>query len=272
MPRSTALAVLLSSALCACVQPQEHRFVGEDGFYAFAMTDDTPAAVEGEDDALFIVERRIELPIQAPTEAEMGELEAAAQLGTMPFPRLPWVGRDDLPVEIDLALTNLGEDPVQVKVTVDGVNEFHEYFPIAVGPGEEPEEVETTVGFSQWERTVLVGPFETFVWSVHERQMDEVAVDLATVANGAPNPNQVVYFENQSGHDPRVDPYVPEVVPGLVGLRLGMQTGSAARLVMEASVRVRDVAGRLTTEEEAWTLPTPKPLPEAPPLEAPPSE
>jgi hypothetical protein len=88
--------------------------------------------------------------------------------------------------------------------------------------------------------------------------MDEIATDLATVVNGAPNSNLVVQFQSQSTRDPRVHRYIPDVIPALVAFRMGLQTGEAAPLELRVSVRVQDHGARVAARgEEAWELPTP---------------
>ena len=72
-----------------------------------------------------------------------------------------------------------------------------------------------------------------------ESFVDEMAVDLATVVNGAPNSDEVIYFENNSATDTRSRPFIPKVIPGLIALRLGMRATAASNVLLEASVRVR---------------------------------
>jgi hypothetical protein len=98
--------------------------------------------------------------------------------------------------------------------------------------------------------------------TVTERDLAEIATDLATVVNGAPNGNEVVYFMNQSGSgDPRIDPYIPALIPGLTGMRLGLRAGEASNIVLEASIRLVDYAGKVSDDsenpEEVWVLPVP---------------
>jgi hypothetical protein len=128
---------------------------------------------------------------------------------------------------------------------------------------------EPVADFSQWEYVVRIAPFETIHDTIREAEIDEVEVDLATVVNGAPNSNQIVHFESQSATDPRAAPYIPEMIPGLTGFRLGIRSGSAADLVLEASVRVRDEGDRIETDEaEVWVLPVPATFaPSAPAIE-----
>jgi hypothetical protein len=234
----------------ACIQ--EESYVGEAGFYSFAMTTDTPPFVMAEENALYILETRIELPITIPTPEELAELGMQAPA---PFPRMPWVGRRDLVIEVDLSVTNLMDEEREVGVSLNGISEFHEYV-----PGFEIVDDEAVPNFNGWEHSLSLAPHETWQWTIQTEELDEVAVDLATIGNMAPNPNMIVYFENQSAHDERAQPYIPEVIPGLVGFRLGLFAFAASNIVVEASVRVLDDNSRLADPEdpmEWWELPAP---------------
>ena len=251
----TALALLGVTATASCA---DHDYVGEVPFHQFAITQDTPAFFVGEDASFFLVEQRIELTIERPTDAEMTDLGARAPV---PFPRRPWVEKGDYAIEIDWALVNLDDQEHQVLVRFNGINEFHEYVP-GVQEGEE----EIIPDYSQWERSVALAPFERRSGTVREAELEEVAVDLATVVNGAPNANQIVHPENHSASDPRSQQYIPEVIPALVGVRAGLAMAGerAGNVVIELTVRVRDEADKIAEPDEAWDLPTPAPF--APPV------
>lgn len=246
------------SAGCA----QESEFVGPNGLYAFAMTESTPAYIMTEEAALYLVETRVELPIEIPSDSEMADLMAAP---TTPYDRTPWVRLDDLAIEVDLSVTNLMDERRRLTVVVNGFNEFHEYVPAVT-----VDDDEVVVDFSMWERAIDIEGGETFQWTIREEELDEVAIDLATVVNGAPNANEVVYFENQSSVDVRAQPFIPSVIPGLTGFRLGILAQGASNIVVEASVRVRDVNDRLADVEdmsEWWLLPVPEIFSSQPPPE-----
>jgi hypothetical protein len=48
------------------------------------------------------------------------------------------------------------------------------------------------------------------------------------------------------------------VIPGLVGVRLGLRTLEAAAVVLEATVRVRDVNDKLAQDGDAVMMPMPE--------------
>lgn len=222
----------------------EERYLVENE--AVAMTEDVaPAFVNEDDEPIFIVDRRLEFPIRRPQADTLSSLTTAANGMMLPYPRLPWVKREDIELRLDYVIANLDDGDVNVGIQINGINEFHEYAP---GPED----------FNQWERRFALGPKERVTGTITELEMDEIAIDLATVVNGAPNSNQVVQFQSQSGRDPRVEAYVPSVVPALVGVRAGISSGEAANIVLEITVRGEDFGDRLPARGEArWELPEP---------------
>lgn len=232
----------------------EATFVN-DGTVSFAMTDMTPALIETDEAALYMVEYRVELPIRDPGDAAMeSRREDASQYDGLPFERLPWVERDDLAIEVDYTIANMDDaEHGTVAVTINGFNEFDEY-----SPSFTVDDDEVLVDYAQWERVHDLERLERETFTVREEQLDEVAVDLATVVNGAPNSNQIVYFSNQSASDVRSQPFIPAVIPGLMGIRLGIRTEEPANLVLEASVRVRDVNRRFVEDDEPLLELTPE--------------
>ena len=247
----TGWALLLLLVLgCA----DERRFAGEE-LHQVAMTADTAAAVESEDGAIFIVETRVDLPVRPINDTVLSDLRQAGEAYELPYDRLPWVQRGDIEVEIDFTLANLDDDEREVAVIVNGSNEFHEYVPGVILVDEEP-----TAEFSQWERFYMLEGGERIVRTIREEERDEVAVDLATVVNGVDNPNNVVFFENMSATDERNREFIPEVVPALMGVRLGLRATAAANILLEATVRVRDVEDMLADDDEEPYVAMPEPF------------
>jgi hypothetical protein len=247
------IAIMLGLACVAGGCAEERRYVG-DGVYTVAITEDTGAAVETEEGALYIVERRIDLPISNPADSVVADLQQGAEGRELPFPRLPWVERGDVEVQIDYTISSLDDEAHTIGVIVNGYNEFHEYVPGVIEIEDEP-----VPQFSQWESYKELGPGQRIVGTIREDELDEVAVDLATVVNGAPNSAEIVYFENHSSEDPRARPFIPSVVPGLVGVRIGLIALEAAVVVLEVTIRVRDVHGdKLAEEGEVVMMPMPE--------------
>lgn len=241
-------------------------FVGHD-VVTFALAEDTPPLAVGQEAALYMVEARFELPLREPSRDDMRGLRQGARDVTIPWARLPWVQEHDYELSLDYVISNLEDHPVTVAFTVNGFNEFDEYVPeVGFDRGA------ALPDFSGYERTLVLEPYERRSGTVREEEMDEIAVDLATMVNGAPNTNEVLHPDNQSQHDPRSRMYIPEVIPALTGFRVGLRAQAEAfegdigepptvepppRLVAEVSVLVRDESGRIVGQSEAWTLPVP---------------
>ena len=224
----------------------ERVYVGDGKLFQVALTADTAPAITSMDGALFIVETRAEIPILQPSADRLNELRAArGKYPMLPFERMPWVARGDLELQLDFSLSNLDDREHDVDVIVNGANEFFEYVPRVL-------EVDDAVIplHSQWERRYSVPARGRLTRTVREDEFDEVAVDLATVVNGAPNSDEIVYFENKSNNDKRSVQYIPPVIPGLTALRLGLRSSEAMTILLEATLRVRDVGDKLAADNE----------------------
>lgn len=245
-----SLVILLALTACST----EPQYIGDGKLYQVALTADTMPALQTEEAALYIVETRAELQVREPTAAEMSKLTNAGDRAR-PFPRLPWVVRDDIPIQVDFTLSNLDDAKHNITVIINGVNEFFEYVPRVL-----VDEEQAIPLHSQWERSYDLGPKQRLAATVREEELDEMAVDLATVVNGAPNSDEVIYFENNSATDTRSKPFIPKVIPGLIALRLGMRATDASNVLLEASVRVRDEADKLAQKGDQALEVLPQPF------------
>jgi hypothetical protein len=252
--RVPSLAII-SSVLALAGGCADIVYLGENGFYAFAMTEDTPPFAETDDAAIYIVEERIEFPIRPPTGEELAELTAGAASDPllMTFGRAPWVSRDDYGVEIDYILINLDDAPHRVTIVANPISEFHEY-----SPGVVIDDDEIFAEFAGYERLVEMEPFERITGTIRQEEIDEMAADLASVVQpGVTNPNTFMHPDSQSDHDPRVSAFLPSIVPGLVGVKMGMRIEETSNVVCELTIRVRDDERRIVDVEDAWQLPAP---------------
>jgi hypothetical protein len=265
-PRTLRPAVALAAALAvgaggmgAC-NHADRRFLAPEGasVFAIAFTPDTPPFFMGDEESLYLLETPMMLPIRPPTEAEESALGED-----------PWVRRGDYQVQLTFTVTNLDTERSRfVGVTLNGINPLFEYV-----PGFTVDDDDVIPNFSQWERTYVLEPGESRTITVREEEIDEITVDLAS-ATSTPEcqllANQIVYFANQAGIDPRSSACIPEVVPGLVGIKLGLRSvgSEPPPIVLEASAIVRDVRDRIASSgQEPWeppmpTLFTPPPPPE----------
>lgn len=255
------IVLIFALGAVGCLDEQRYITPEAGGPWAFAIDMDTPAYFASEDGDLYLVEQQIIPDFRQPTQDELNELGNIGDL-QIPYGQLPWLRRGDIELQIDWTVSNISpmdSGPVEVAVVVNGINEFHTY-----NPGVQVVDDELVVDFSQWERLFELGPGERRSGTIREEELDEVAVDLATVVNGAPNSHQIVYFTNQAGIDPRSTMYIPDVVPALVGVRLGIRAEAGAgeappQILMEATLRVRDVRGVLYHGDtpEPWVPPAP---------------
>lgn len=243
---------LVALALLAAAGCGDERFVG--GLHAFAMTPDTPHAIETASgrEAWHLVTQEVRFPLRGPSSATRDAL--GDQPPDYPFGRLPWVREDDVAVEIDWVLHHVappGAPDAVATVVVDGVSELHRYLPGFAVDGEA-----VTPFRSGWERTVTLAPGARIGDTVVEPETREIARDLATLAaGGALDPDAVVDPASDSRRDPAARARVPTPAPGLVGVRLGIRAEVAAPLVLEATVRVRDRGDRLAGRGDAvWDL------------------
>lgn len=252
-----ALAIALALALGGCLGEQRYIEPETGGPWVFAIDRDTPAFFMDDEISLFLVEERIEIPFREPTAEE---LAAQGDIGDaqIPYAQMPVMRRGDYELQLDFTLSNLSDARITAGITVNGINEFHEY-----NPGVQVIDDELVIDFSQWERSFVLGPGERITRSVREEEIDEIAVDLASVVNGTDNPNQIVYFENQSTHDRRSQMFIPDVVPALTGVRVGIRSEAADDMgalpvLVEVTLRVRDRRGVLVQgENELWAAPAP---------------
>ncbi|MFW6050281.1 MAG: hypothetical protein ACODAU_03860 [Myxococcota bacterium] len=250
-------AMTLAAVLAGC---QDQETVGP---VAVALTEGSAPFATSDDAALYIVERRVELPIREPRQADLDRLGQQAGEVEVPFPRLPWVERGDYELEVDWVVKNLTDEPVSVTVTLNGFNEFHEYV-----PSFSLDNDDIIPDFGMWEWSMRLEPHEERTHTTREEHLDEVAVDLATVVNGLPNANMAVSERSHSSLDARVQEYIPDVIPALTGFRIGLRVltggGAAPELVLEATVRVRDDRARIVRPDNAWELPEPEQFTPAP--------
>lgn len=265
--RPLTLGIVCALGLLAGCSAEDATYVGGPGYFAFAMTADTPPLAVMAQTAVFAVEQPVELPVRRPTAAQMNALSPVPAEISVPWDRLPWMKRHDYELQIDYVISNLEDTEQRVVVTVNGRNEFDEYF-----PGVIIQDNEAVAEFAGWERTWILAPGERKTGIIREEEMDEVAVDLATVVNGVTNADAIVHPRSQSSTDPRALPFIPDVVPALVGFRVGLRVVAEAdrnvaptppAIACEFTVRARDRHHRnprIVPVREAWQLPDATPF------------
>lgn len=221
---------------------------------ALGMESTGPAFYDDGQAQIYEVKRPVSLPIVAPTDAERASLNTPLT----PYPRTPWITKDDVKVQVTWTLSNLDDQPHNVEILLDPWNEFARYVP-TVNVGEE----EVVPDLSGIDLLIRVEGMQRKMGTFTFDDMDEVATDLATVENIlALNPpatgpampgmgdgvngliNHAFDIHNRSGDaDPLIQRYIPSRIAGLVGFDLGLRQYEKGTVAIEIVVEITDVAG-----------------------------
>jgi hypothetical protein len=239
---------------------------------SFAMSNNTQPFFDNGEVKLFEVQVPVQLPIKPPDATQKDSLKTPAK----PFPRTPWVTKDDVKVQMTFTLTNLDTDSHNVAVVVDPWNEFGRYVPGVSGTGENAQP-----NLSGIQQLYIVpgkndpsskGRIEhTFSYD----DMDELATDFATAYNIIKTVpahatadsmddqrvglvNHAFDVLNRSGSDVYTDRYRPGVIPALLGFDVGLlsQEGDKApNVAMEFTLEIVDKQGNRVIPEDDGTAP-----------------
>jgi hypothetical protein len=248
-------AVLSAATLGGCSDDATRRL--DPVSVAMVGNDDFAPVYDDEELTIYEAKTSLMLPIVAPTPSQ---LEALSSDASDPFERLPWVGQNDVHVQVTWTLSNLDPGAHAVWVMLDPWNEFGRYQPAVHLDGEEAvrdlsgiDMLFEVPGTDDDAEPRIVGTF-TF------DDMDELAVDFATVfkiLNDAvpvdaeeedPRPtlvNHAFNVRDRSNRSPLLAPYRPSVVPGLVGFDYGVRTSEHANVALELLVELRDDGDRV---------------------------
>jgi hypothetical protein len=224
----------------------------------------TPIYDDGEL-VLYEVRLGVPLPIFAPTD------EQRAALGPMePYGTAPWLRTEDARLQLSWTLTNLDDEPHDVKLMIDPWNEYAKYYPgFQVTDADEGTMLPNLSGIehlfplgkaSSGENSRRHGVF-TY------DDVDEMATDFATAMNLIKNPppalgdsdpdsdatvvfvNHAFAFQNRSARDALVKNWVPPVIPALVGFDLALRTTEPAKVAVELVAEIVDTgSGKVKTE------------------------
>lgn len=242
VPVALAALACLAFGSASCGSTSDPRTVG---VYTLAIGDNTPPAYQamgqggGVDAAIYEVQVPITLPLR-----EKPTLPGDA---VKPYDAPVWYGPRDVQVQVSYVVTNLGESDVVAEILVDGWNEFIRYTPkVTVDAEGNVSEDLSTNG-----RRVIV-PAQGRVRGVFSYDdMERIAMDLAAIMNGAPNPFHIVEPHTRLLDDPTTKGYVPAVIDGLTGFDLSLRTTYKVKLAVEATVEVVDHGGYLVPEGSA---------------------
>ena len=227
----------------------------------------TPPFYDDGELTLYQAQLPVSLPIRRPTASDSSKL--AGRVG--PFNHHPWVTTDDVKVQVTWTLANMDAGDTgrhTVEVRLDPWNEFGRYQPGIEVQGDNA--VQDLAGLGEPIDLPGLGTDRSsrvqYTFSFDD--LDEVAVDFATainiLANVHPTPaadgqglddprsgliTHAFDRQNRSGSSPLTDPYVPEVIPALVGFNLGIRTEEPANIAIEFAVELIDQNGDRVVEQ-----------------------
>lgn len=173
LPTAAGLLVAASTALASACTEDPRYIYPEDPIVGQPVVDE---------DAPPVPPVQITLPIRLEEEDEAEErAELAAELGV----DVPFVSIDDIDLSLEWTITNRSEDDAEVRIHINGANEYFAYVPISfvVDPEEEPTPpplagdipLEIPAGGS------ISGVFR-------EDQIREASIDLDLITRGGLNP------------------------------------------------------------------------------------
>lgn len=267
------LGMVVGVATLGCTESEETHTMKP---LVLGMTSNMGASYESEEMTMYEVKLPVQLRIAQPTNEER---DALYQETVVPYEHAPWVTIDEVKVQVSWTLSNLDPDPHNVEILLDPWNEFGRYWPgLALVDADDEEFLPNLSGIDILMELPGTSSgdssrrFGTFTY----QDMDEVAIDLATVMNilqNGPQPdpanpdedptvtlaNHAFAVENRSFNDPLVAPFVPQVIAGLVGFDIGLRTYEPANLAIELVVEVldKDSGKVLARDDDSEPVPIP---------------
>jgi hypothetical protein len=240
------------------------------------MTSNMGSVYSSDEMTIYEAKLPVQLRITQPTTQEQQNLNSQT---VEPYGPAPWVTIGEVKVQVSWTLSNLDPDPHNVEILLDPWNEYGRYWPgLALVDAEDEEFLPNLSGIDILMELPGTNSgdasrrFGTFTY----QDMDEVAIDLATVMNilkfgPQPDPanpdedptvtlaNHAFAVENRSFNDPLVAPFVPQVIAGLVGFDIGLRTYEPANLALELVVEIldKDSGKVLARDDDADPLPIP---------------
>jgi hypothetical protein len=252
-PCLAALAIVGASG-AGCANTDENQVIEPT---VVGMTDKLAAAYDDGQLAIYQVQVPVRLPMRPPKD----DAERAALRGGVepPLPRQPFLKASDVRIEIRFTLSNLDNQQHAVELLIDPWNEFVRYKPGIQQVNDE----EAVPDFSGYDKFFIVPAKSRVVGTITPDDCTEMAIDLATAhrlieatPEGVTNVNGLVNhafnLQNRSSQpSPLIAPYLPKVVPGLIGFDLGLRSYAPANMAVEVIVDVTDVQGdRVTPPDE----------------------
>jgi hypothetical protein len=255
-----ALCIFIGA--CASDNEQQQQPV------VLGMTPTMAPAVDDGEVQIYEVQTPVALPVRRPTDSERSGLGSQ-----QPYPRAPFFLASDARIAVKYTLSNL--DPtnsIVVELLLDPWNEFVRYT-----PGTQVSDEQTIPNLSGIDRYFVLQPLQRIEGIITPDDMNEMAIDLATVeaiAKSPPDPmgdfggpvlyNRAFNVQNRSNQpDPLITPYIPPVIAGLTGFDLGLRTNAPAKIAVEISLDITDLNGKRiitpdnTTDQPMFTSKNP---------------
>ena len=229
-----------------------------------ALSESVPPIYDDGELTIYEAKSALSLPIIAPGEAAYEQLWAQP---SDPFERRPWVTSDDVEVQVNWTLSNLDEAAHAVWVMIDPHNEFGRYEPALTVTDDEAVRDLSGIDMLFLVPGVSAAPGAaeprvtgTFTFD----DMNELALDFAAVfkilrdaapAEGSEDEdprgtlvNYAFNVRNRSYNSPLLAPYLPAVVPGLIGFDFGVRSDEPMNVALEIVVELRDRRGDRVAE------------------------
>ena len=254
---STLAMAVFCTFIGACASDNEQQ----SSPFVLGMTDTMAPAVDDGETQIYLVQTPVPLPVRRPTDDER---KALGQQD--PYPRQPFFLASDARIAVKFTLSNLSPDKASVvELLLDPWNEFVRYT-----PGQQVSDEMTIPNLSGIDRYFVLQPLQRIEGILTPDDMNEMAIDLATVENLAKTPvdpmsafggpvlfNRAFNVQNRSNQpDPLISQYVPPVIAGLTGFDLGLRTNAPAMIAVEISLDVTDLNGkRIVTPDNTTDKP-----------------
>jgi len=164
------------------------------------------------------------LPIKPESPADMTARAALATSLGMTMDQVPYVRVGDLDIEVAWTIKNLDTVPGQVKIELNGANEYHQFDPSVImlsAPGD--DDPLTTPGLAG-DIPIDVPASGQVDGVFREDELLEASVDLDEITRGNLNPFEAVLSINKS--DPSFDQLMPLVPPKKPGEMLTQAAGT----------------------------------------------
>jgi hypothetical protein len=210
----------------------------------------------------------IEIPFRLERDDEIEKREArAAELGV----EVPYVKLDDVKVSMEWSAENLGDNPAEITILVNGATEFAAFVPanFVIDPDEDEEPPPLMGGIP-----MILEPGELRTGVFREDQVYEASVDLELMYRAGYNPFAAVLEQNATIPeiiDLNGASVPPEVFASMVRFDITVRT--TGHMIFRYAVRVRDERGilhkKLLNPDDPGELTTFDPVEIMPPMMTP---